>query len=80
MLVDCAIGVPSFIQVNVSGGEPSEVQDNISGDPMIPCTTDHSVVITGAAESDEDHNNTVLHLALQSNLLLDAKYTPTLIL
>ena len=33
MLVDCVIGTPSFIQVNVSGGEPSEVQDNVSGIP-----------------------------------------------
>ena len=42
-------GVPSFIQVNVSGGEPCEVQDNIREEPIILLTVDNVVVITGAA-------------------------------
>ena len=42
-------GVPSFIQVNVSGGEPSEVQDNVRGEPVILLTIDNVVVMTGAA-------------------------------
>jgi len=36
--------------VNVSGGEPSEVQDNVSGAPTTMLTVDDvAVVITGAA-------------------------------
>jgi len=42
--------MPSFIQVNVSGGEPSEVQDNVSGEPTtILSKDDVVVVILGAA-------------------------------
>jgi len=33
-------GVPSFIQVNVSGGEPREVQDNVRGEPTTTVTVD----------------------------------------
>ena len=44
------IGSPSFIHVNVSGGEPDEVQDNVI---LYPSTTDidddELAVTTGAA-------------------------------
>ena len=31
ILLDCStVGSPSFIHVNVSGGEPDEVQDNVT--------------------------------------------------
>ena len=33
ILVDCIIGPLSFLHVNVSGGEPREVQDNVRGEP-----------------------------------------------
>ena len=33
-------GVSSFIQVNVSGGEPREVQDNERGEPTKTVTVD----------------------------------------
>ena len=41
--------IPSFIQVNVSGGEPSDIHVNVSGAPITPETLDIVVVITGAA-------------------------------
>ena len=49
--LDCVTGTPSFIHVNVSGGEPDEVQDNVI---LYPSTTDiddddELAVITGAA-------------------------------
>ena len=41
---------PSFIQVNVSGGEPSDIQDNVSGVPIATFTVDDvAAVITGVA-------------------------------
>ena len=49
ILVDCVIGAPSFIQINLSGGDPDEVQFNVKGEPMITNTDDISFVITGAA-------------------------------
>jgi len=50
MLVDCVIGTPSFIHVNVSGGEPCEMQNNVSGVPKATFTVDDvELVITGAA-------------------------------
>jgi len=49
ILVDCTIGPLSFLQVNVSGGEPREVQDNVSGEPIITVTVEgDGVSITGA--------------------------------
>jgi len=43
-------GVPSFIQVNVSGGDPCEVQDNVRGSPTKTVTIDDDGgSITGAA-------------------------------
>ena len=33
ILVDCTIGPLSFLHVNVSGGEPREVQDNVREEP-----------------------------------------------
>ena len=49
--MDCStVGSLSFIHVNVSGGEPDEVQDNVI---LYPSTTDidddELAVITGAA-------------------------------
>jgi len=32
ILVDCTIGPLSFLHMNVSGGEPREVQDNVRGE------------------------------------------------
>ena len=52
--VDCVTGIPSFIHVNVSGGEPDEVQVNVILDPRTMSTGDNddddiAAVITGAA-------------------------------
>ena len=33
--MDCSTGPLSFLHVNVSGGEPREVQDNVSVSPAI---------------------------------------------
>ena len=51
ILVDCVTGTPSFIQMNVSGGDPDEMQDNVKEDPMIAYKVDDDdgVVNTGAA-------------------------------
>ena len=53
MLVDCVTGILSFIQVNVSGGEPDEIQVNVILDPRTISTGDNDdddmPVITGAA-------------------------------
>jgi len=45
------IGTPSFIHVNVSGGEPDEVQVNVISEPIATFTGDDDgvAVITGAA-------------------------------
>ena len=51
-LGDGVIGTPSFIHVNVSGGEPDELQDNVISDPIVIFTGDNDdgvAVITGAA-------------------------------
>ena len=40
ILVDCTIGPPSFFHVNVSGGEPREVQDNVREEPTTTVTVD----------------------------------------
>ena len=40
ILVDCTIGPLSFLHVNVSGGEPREVQDNVSGEPAASVSVD----------------------------------------
>ena len=52
ILVDCSIAVSLFfLHVNVSGGEPLEVQDNVRGEPIITVTVDDDgVSITGAAK------------------------------
>ena len=42
-----SIGIPSFIQVKVSGGEPSEVQDNVRESPNAPLTALYGVYNTG---------------------------------
>jgi len=43
--VDHVIGTPSFIQVNVSGGEPSEIQDKIKVTPIWAFTTEGVAVV-----------------------------------
>jgi len=40
ILVDCIIGPLSFLHVNVSGGEPREVQDIVRGEPTANVTVD----------------------------------------
>ena len=40
ILVDCTIGPLSFLHVNVSGGEPCEVQDNVRGEKTATVTVD----------------------------------------
>ena len=40
MLMDCTIGPLSFLYVNVSGGEPCEIQDNVRGESAINVTVD----------------------------------------
>ena len=50
-------GVPFFIQVNVSGGEPCEVQDNVRGEPNSTLTVDNVVVMTGTAACMKLVNN-----------------------
>ena len=50
ILVDCAIGPPSFLQVNMSGGEPREVQDSVTLEPMAAISVELAgVSITGVA-------------------------------
>ena len=50
ILVDCIIGPLSFLQVNVSGGEPREIQDNVRVEPTkTVMLDDDGVSITGAA-------------------------------
>ena len=48
--MDCSIGPLSFLHVNVSGGEPREVQDNVRRSPILTVTVDsEGVSIIGAA-------------------------------
>ena len=48
-------GVPSFSQVNVSGGEPCEVQDNVRESPTTTVTLDDDggSIIGAAVYRDE---------------------------
>ena len=49
-MVDCNIATSSFLQVNVSGGEPREVQFNVREEPTATVMVDDvKVSITGAA-------------------------------
>jgi len=50
--VECVIEIPSFIHVNVSGGDPDEVQVNVKGEPITTSLLDNDgyTVITGEAE------------------------------
>ena len=49
-MVDCSTGPLSFLHVNVSGGEPRDIQDNVRGSPRLTIITDDDgVSITGAA-------------------------------
>ena len=53
--VDCVTGIPFFIHVNVSGGEPDEIQVNVILEPRTISIGDNdddddiASVITGAA-------------------------------
>ena len=50
--MSCVIGTPSFIQMNVSGGEPVEVQVNVREEPMTTSKADIDVcvfIIAGVA-------------------------------
>ena len=48
--MDCSTGPLSFLHVNVSGGEPRDVQDNVRASPTLTVTVDDDgVSITGAA-------------------------------
>ena len=51
ILVDCStVELSSFLHVNVSGGEPREVQDNVCEEPTAAVTEeDDGVSITGEA-------------------------------
>ena len=50
ILVDCTIGPLSFLHVNVSGGEPCEVQDSVRESPTATITVDdNGGSIIGAA-------------------------------
>jgi len=49
ILVDCTIGPLSFLHVNVSGGEPREIQDNVREDLIETLTGDRGESIIGAA-------------------------------
>ena len=46
--MDCSSGPLSFLHVNVSGGEPREVQNNVREEPTLTVTVDDDgVSITG---------------------------------
>ena len=48
--MDCSTGPLSFLHVNVSGGEPCEVQFNVREEPALTVTLDDDgVSIIGAA-------------------------------
>ena len=52
ILVDGTVGPLSFCQVNVSGGEPCEVQFNVRGDPteiIMVDDDDDGLLMVGAA-------------------------------
>ena len=49
ILVECTIGPLSFLHVNVSGGEPREVQDNVREEPTATVTLGDEGSIVGAA-------------------------------
>ena len=46
--MDCSVGPLSLLQVNVSGGEPCEVQFNVRGEPTEIVMVD-GVSMVGAA-------------------------------
>ena len=49
ILVDCTIGPLSFLHVNVSGGEPRKIQDNVREDLIETLKGDRGESIIGAA-------------------------------
>jgi len=55
ILVDCTIGLLSFLHVNVSGGEPREVQDNLREEPTSTVKVDDEgrSIIGAAVQRDE---------------------------
>ena len=79
ILVDCiTAALPSLCHVNVSGGEPCEVQDNVRGPPTVTVIVfDDGVFIMGAAVwSDERRLSDEINKS--SHLLLPVKYIPSL--
>ena len=53
------IGTPFFIHMNVSGGDPDEVQVNVRGEPVSTFKTDDDGcvdIITGGAMYDNMNN------------------------
>ena len=78
------IGTPSFIHMNVSGGDPDEVQVNDRVEPVSTFKADDDGrvdIITGEAMYDNVNIVIILHAqSLYSYLLLPLKYIPTLIL
>ena len=46
-----SIGIPSFIQVKVSGGERSEIHVKLRGSPGVPMITFDGVVTIGATKT-----------------------------
>ena len=49
ILVDCTTGPLSFLHVNVSGGEPRDVQDNVRVEPTATVTFGDGGSVIGAA-------------------------------
>lgn len=78
------IGTPSFIHMNVSGGDPDEVQVNVRVEPVSTFKADDDGcvdIITGGAMYDNMNIVIIPHAQpLHSYLLLPLKYIPTLIL
>ena len=78
------IGTSSFIHMNVSGGDPDEVQVNVRVEPVSTFKADDDGcidIITGVAMYDYMNIVTIPHAQpLYSYLLLLLKYIPTLIL
>ena len=82
ILVDCVTGTPSFIHVNVSGGEPDEVQDNVMLDPKSISTADDDdnelSVIIGAAAGNV-LNKMIRHYKVLTSYTKIKSYANTLI-
>ena len=65
ILVDCSIGPLFFLHVNVSGGEPCEVQDNVRREPVTTATVDcDGGSMSGAAVETMNNKVMVIHIKL----------------